>query len=89
MAFDMTPDGVVCAECPEEELGSGAGNPPRARAGSPHAVWHAPVPARGHPRDPKLYAALRESHRLDTVGEVELEEVGRMRLFALRGRTES
>ncbi len=38
---------------------------------------------------PKLYAALRGTHRLDTVGEVELEEVGRMRLFALRGRNES
>ena len=37
---------------------------------------------------PKLYAALRATHRLDTVGEVELEEVGRMRIFALRGRNE-
>jgi CheY-like chemotaxis protein len=33
---------------------------------------------------PKLYAALRNTHSLDTVGEAELEGVGRMRLFALR-----
>ncbi|HSM36708.1 MAG TPA: response regulator [Longimicrobiales bacterium] len=35
---------------------------------------------------PKLYAALRVTHGLDTVGEVELEDVGQMRLFALRER---
>jgi hypothetical protein len=31
-----------------------------------------------------LDAALRNTHSLDTVGEAELEGVGRMRLFALR-----
>ncbi len=35
---------------------------------------------------PKLYAALRDSYDLANAGESELEDVGRIRLFELKGR---
>ena len=36
---------------------------------------------------PKLYASLRDTHDLDTAGEFELADIGRIRLYELKGRS--